>query len=61
VHLERTGTLQVRLEHTDHFLMFPLGLHAVYEAMAWCAAEMTHKFQREVPRTVDALVYTWPL
>lgn len=60
-HLDRTGTLQVRLASPDYTISLPLGLYAVYEAMAWCAVEMAHRFQRNVPRTVDAFVYTWPL
>ncbi|MBG0565375.1 hypothetical protein [Actinoplanes aureus] len=61
VHLDRTGTLHVELEGIDYTVSLGLGLHAIYEAMAWCAAEMTHNFKREVPQTVDSLVYTWPL
>lgn len=61
VHLDRTGTLHVELERVGYVISLDLGLHAIYEAMAWCAAEMAHNFERELPRTVDTLVYTWPL
>ncbi|MEU8073122.1 hypothetical protein AB0B20_25525 [Micromonospora sp. NPDC049151] len=60
-HLTRAGILEVRLAKPDYVISLPLGLHAVYEAMAWCAAAITHQFQQDIPRTVDAFVYTWPL
>ncbi|MET7879823.1 hypothetical protein ABZS52_23190 [Micromonospora profundi] len=60
-HLTRAGILEVRLNNPDYIISLPLGLHAAYEAMAWCSAAMTHQFRRDVPRTVDSFVYTWPL
>jgi hypothetical protein len=61
VQLDRAGTLHVAIKGNDYTISLNLGLHAIYEAMAWCAAEMPHNFEREVPRTIDHLVYTWPL
>ncbi|WP_405962400.1 hypothetical protein OG713_03730 [Streptomyces sp. NBC_00723] len=56
----RGDALQVTLEDSALTFTLPIGLHAVFEAHAWCAARLSQADQ-PIPRGADSLVYTWPL
>ncbi len=62
VRLELDG-LHVELSGSNFEFRLPIGLQAVYEALAWCAAilESDDFDMQVVPKTADYLLYTWPL
>jgi len=59
----RLDGLYAKVAETGLCIRLQIGLHSVYEAMAWCAAKVGFNADGPVtvPKEADALVYTWPL
>ncbi|WP_280385769.1 hypothetical protein [Nocardia wallacei] len=59
----RPDGLHVQLQDVEITTRLPLGMHALYEAYAWCASAFfgSEDLVGAIPREADLLIYTWPI
>jgi hypothetical protein len=61
----RPDGLRVQLNDLSGTFSLPLGVHALFEAWAWCAEQLyshtANYVSFEIPKSPDLLKYTWPM